>query len=155
VEPAAVEPAAVEPGVVTPTLVETITPVLPMPTKMIQFAFDSADLSAEELKDLQQWAAYLSDSDITEVEIHGHADNIGTEQYNQDLSARRAQVTANMLRELVNSELTIKEFAHGELEPLTVNKDEASRRLNRRVEINLPKTGNTTATLSPAVNSES
>jgi len=91
------------------------------------------------LLSLEQWAGYLSGSGMTQVEVHGHADEVGSEQYNMELSANQARQAALKLQELVPETLLIKEFAHGEMKPLTAGKEEASRSQNRRVEITVPE----------------
>jgi len=74
------------------------------------------------------------------LEINGHTDANGSDQYNQALSERRAQAVADELRALgVDVNVTIN--GHGESQPVAANynadgsDNEAGQRENRRVEI--------------------
>ncbi|OZG73204.1 hypothetical protein BTA51_12030 [Hahella sp. CCB-MM4] len=134
-EPVVVAPVEPEPVVEEP---EVFTPP-PAPSARIEFAFDSADLSDAEKADLQAWATYLNDLMINRIEIHGHADAVGTDNYNQKLSAKRAYNTAEALKGLVDHPIEISEVAHGETDPVADNATEQGRHQNRRVEVVIPE----------------
>jgi outer membrane protein OmpA-like peptidoglycan-associated protein len=59
----------------------------------INFEFDSAQLTTDARKELDRVAAALTDPSIAKytIIIHGHTDGVGSAQYNQVLSERRAQ----------------------------------------------------------------
>jgi outer membrane protein OmpA-like peptidoglycan-associated protein len=61
--------------------------------RTVNFAFNSAELTPEARKELDKVAAVLTDPNIEKytIIIHGHTDDIGTAQYNQLLSERRAE----------------------------------------------------------------
>ncbi|XXQ68384.1 OmpA family protein [Neisseriaceae bacterium B1] len=61
------------------------------------FGFDKDVLRPEAITTLNQLAARLSDSTVQSARVEGHTDFMGTEQYNQALSERRANVVANYL----------------------------------------------------------
>ena len=70
-----------------------------------------------------------------ELIIAGHADYVGSEEYNRDLSERRANSVKEYLVETHEIEpyrLSIK--AYGETRPIASNESEEGRALNRRVE---------------------
>lgn len=84
--------------------------------------------------------SYLFDSDVTEIEVQGHTDNIpiasGAFRSNWELGAERA---ASVVRYLIdNTNIPPERFkasSHGEFRPLASNETDAGRRANRRVEI--------------------
>ncbi len=138
--PEPVASAPVEPApVVEPVVKEEVFTPPPAPTANIEFAFDSASLESTEQSDLQSWAAYINDLMINRVEVHGYADAIGTDDYNRELSAKRAYSTAEALRPLLDHHVDISEVAHGEAEPLADNANEEGRQVNRRVEVVIPE----------------
>ena len=81
-------------------------------------------------------ARYYTDPDI---EVHGHADSTGPEEYNMGLSHRRAVAVRDFLvehfRQLRASQFTIRDF--GENEPIADNATREGRARNRRVEIKI------------------
>ena len=68
------------------------------------------------------------------VEIQGHTDSQGGEEYNMNLSIRRANFVKQKLIEkgVKETSLTIKGF--GETQPIAINTNRQSKKLNRRVE---------------------
>ncbi|MGH9778614.1 MAG: OmpA family protein [Candidatus Acidiferrales bacterium] len=107
----------------------------------ILFDFNRATLRPEAREVLSKLSGILLVTGDTRLSVEGHADSIGTEEYNQDLSERRAQsvreflVTNGLARELVNAQ------GFGETQPIASNTkpdgndDPAGRQRNRRVEI--------------------
>ena len=69
------------------------------------------------------------------VEIAGHTDAVGSEQYNQYLSERRAEAVKAYLVERGVPANRISVIGYGELQPRDTNDTVAGRRLNRRVEV--------------------
>lgn len=61
------------------------------------FGFDKDTLRPEAVSTLNELAARLSHSNVQSVRVEGHTDFMGTEQYNQALSERRANAVANYL----------------------------------------------------------
>jgi outer membrane protein OmpA-like peptidoglycan-associated protein len=61
--------------------------------RTVNFAFNSAELTADARRDLDKVAAVLTDSNVEKypIVIHGHTDGVGTAEYNQRLSERRAE----------------------------------------------------------------
>lgn len=100
----------------------------------VAFRFDSA-----ELTDLGRGQVYLAaqrlkeETDVTVV-IEGHADAVGSEDYNQKLGARRAQTVIDALVSHGIDRSRIAAAAIGERAPLIDQDTEWARAVNRRVE---------------------
>ncbi len=101
----------------------------------IMFDFDRAELKPQYYLVLDEAAAMLSRIPQTKAEIHGHTDNIGTEEYNQNLSEQRAQVVEQYLvqKGIAEERLVTKGF--GFTMNAVSNASKAGRAFNRRVEI--------------------
>jgi outer membrane protein OmpA-like peptidoglycan-associated protein len=103
----------------------------------ITFATDSSDLSPAFFDVLNSVGKVLNEFDQTVVEVAGHTDSTGSEQYNQALSERRAGSVGTYLRSQgVMSERLIT-VGMGELRPIADNGTSAGRQANRRVEITM------------------
>lgn len=103
----------------------------------ITFAVDSADISANFYAVLDSVALVLDEFDKTLVEVAGHTDSTGAEQYNQQLSLRRADSVASYLRSRNVSGERLMIVGAGEAYPVASNDTAAGRQLNRRVEITI------------------
>ncbi len=71
----------------------------------------------------------------TTLTIVGHTDNVGSNQYNQKLSERRAVSVAQYFESRRVSPLRLATLGKGEGEPVASNNTESGRSANRRVEI--------------------
>ena len=71
----------------------------------------------------------------TTLTIVGHTDNVGSDQYNQDLSQRRALSVAQYFESRRVNALRLATAGKGESEPVASNTSEVGRQANRRVEI--------------------
>ena len=71
----------------------------------------------------------------TTLTIVGHTDNIGTNEYNQRLSQRRALSVAQYLESKRVDPLRLATAGKGETEPVASNTSESGRQANRRVQI--------------------
>ena len=109
----------------------------------INFAFDSAELLPETVPNLRSLGRALQDPQLESyrIRIEGHTDNVGSDQYNQGLSQRRAQTVKSYLVEhfeIVSERLEIA--GRGEVEPIDDNDTAEGRQRNRRAEfVNLGK----------------
>lgn len=61
------------------------------------FGFNKDTLRPQALQTLNQLATRLNNADVESARVEGHTDFMGTDQYNQTLSERRANVVANYL----------------------------------------------------------
>jgi OOP family OmpA-OmpF porin len=101
-----------------------------------EFDFDSAKLKPAMKAALDDVAARIQASVGDEsLMLVGHTDSIGTEAYNQGLSERRAQATADYLIERGIPAARISTKGMGESQPVADNSTKEGRAKNRRVEI--------------------
>jgi len=104
-------------------------------TAQTAFDFDSTVIKPGFYTTMDKVANVLVRYGKTQLTIVGHTDNVGTEQYNQTLSERRAKSVNDYL---INKGVLIQRLAYvgrGETAPRASNATEEGRRLNRRVEI--------------------
>ncbi len=102
----------------------------------IYFDFQSAHIKSESWEVLSRIYVLMLKSPDLVVEIGGHTDNIGTHEYNMDLSQKRAESVRQYLISEGVSPDRLKAVGYGELLPLASNDDEENgRELNRRIEI--------------------
>jgi len=99
------------------------------------YDFDSDVVRAEAASNLRNLAASLGKYANTDLLIVGHTDAVGTSQYNQTLSQRRATAAANYLTAQGVNPARLQAVGRGETEPLATNDTEGGRQLNRRVEV--------------------
>jgi outer membrane protein OmpA-like peptidoglycan-associated protein len=103
----------------------------------VTFATDSADLNAGFFEVLNSVGLVVNEYEQTIIEVAGHTDSTGGEQYNQALSERRATSVASYLQARdVLSERVIT-VGLGETRPVASNDTVDGRQLNRRVELTL------------------
>lgn len=101
----------------------------------LYFDFDKASFQTESYSELNKLEAMLQQNSGMVVEIAGHTDAVGTKQYNQQLSLRRAQAVKDYLTKKGIDGRRIKPVGYGKSRPLASNDDEeGGRELNRRVE---------------------
>lgn len=103
----------------------------------ITFATDSSDISSGFYPVLDDVALVLNEFNKSYVQVEGHTDSTGSDDYNQQLSQRRANSVANYLvsREVLPGRLIVR--GYGESEPIADNSTSHGRRENRRVEIEI------------------
>jgi len=103
----------------------------------ITFATNSADLNAGFFDVLNSVGLVVNEFDQTVIEVAGHTDNTGSDEYNQQLSQRRASAVATYLgTRSVRSDRIIP-VGSGETHPVATNDTESGRQSNRRVELTL------------------
>jgi OOP family OmpA-OmpF porin len=121
-----------EPPPVTPTR-ETVTLGADA-----YFDFDEATLRPEgenRLDSLAQDIQALGAGNVSEIEVVGHTDSIGTEEYNQGLSERRAQSVVDYLVLQGIDPNIISARGAGEANPIADNSTREGRAQNRRVDV--------------------
>ena len=99
------------------------------------YDFDSDRVRADAASNLRTLAQSLDKYPDTELVIVGHTDDKGTDEYNQELSQRRATAAATYLVSQGVSRARIRPVGRGETEPKVPNESEAARQQNRRVEV--------------------
>ncbi len=104
-------------------------------TAQTAFDSDSAEIKPGFDPSLNKIADVLVRYGKTHLTIVGHTDSVGSQEYNQALSQRRAGAVTNYLQDKGVIGQRLQYVGHGELEPRASNATEQGRRLNRRVEI--------------------
>lgn len=99
------------------------------------FDFDSEQILAATATNMRNLAASLGKFPNTDILVVGHTDAVGTADYNQGLSQRRATAVANYLIAQGVSSARLRTAGRGEMEPIATNDTELGRQTNRRVEI--------------------
>lgn len=94
------------------------------------FAHDSAVLLPGGQNEVARVATVLRKYNQTQIEVAGHTDTTGSEQYNQQLSVRRADAVKNALIQQGINPDRIVAIGYGESQPIS-----SDNAMNRRVEI--------------------
>jgi outer membrane protein OmpA-like peptidoglycan-associated protein len=102
---------------------------------LVFFGFDNAMLSAESYPELQRVTTLLRNSPSMEIEIGGHTDAEGADEYNQQLSAKRALAVKNYLVLQGIAVTRISAVGYGKTKPIADNDSDEGRAKNRRVEM--------------------
>ncbi|MEN8118057.1 MAG: OmpA family protein [Bacteroidota bacterium] len=103
------------------------------------FDFDKADLKAEGKEALDKLAEQLMAAKEFELVISGHTCNIGTEDYNMELSEKRAQAVVKYLLSKGVNNAYVGSNHYGETKPTVENNSIENRKLNRRAEFDVAK----------------
>jgi OOP family OmpA-OmpF porin len=125
----------------TPQPVNSVPEVVQTPkTKTItinlnvEFEFDKANVLAIYSDQLAAVAQAMQAHSDIELVLEGHTDSVGTESYNNDLSARRAEaVKQKLASDYSISAARISTIGYGESRPIATNATAEGRALNRRV----------------------
>ena len=102
----------------------------------ILFDFNKADIKPESAPTLAEMARLLKSEPALKVLVVGHTDNVGTFEFNEDLSKRRAHAVVGVLASnygIAADRMT--PLGASFMAPVTTNTTEQGRALNRRVEL--------------------
>jgi len=115
-------------------LQEGKAPITPpsSPLKDVFFEFDRYDLSADARTVLRANADWLKGNPAARVEIEGHCDERGTNEYNLALGAKRAQAARDYLANLGVNSNRLSTISYGEEIPVCKESNEACWKQNRR-----------------------
>lgn len=102
------------------------------PLKTVFFAFDSSRLSSAAKSTLEQNAMWLKAVAAVDVQIEGHCDERGGQQYNLALGERRAKAVKSYLEALGVKTSRISVISYGKEKPTAYGHDEESWAKNRR-----------------------
>lgn len=106
--------------------------------KNIFFDFNKVVLRKESYLELNRLAKLLTNNPAMKVQISGYADSIGTENYNDKLSQKRAEAVAAYLISKSGADATRVVAKHfGEASPVSTNSTVKGRQMNRRVEFKI------------------
>lgn len=98
------------------------------------FETDKATLKSESFTELKKVAELMSRFPNMKVELAGHTDNVGADDYNLKLSQGRAESVKKYLMELGVDGARMVAKGYGETKPIATNDSEKGRALNRRTE---------------------
>ena len=132
--PAASKPqcAAVKPAT------RGISPVSDSVAMRVVFATNSAQLSPQGTKTLDELGKALSSNDLNSYcfVVEGYTDSVGSDAHNLKLSERRAQTVVRYLEGHFHIDADrLQAVGYGEQNPIADNTTEAGRQKNRRVQI--------------------
>lgn len=101
----------------------------------IMFDIDKADIRRDDHDKVGRVGTFMQKFPTTTAVIEGHADEVGTDEHNMELSQRRAESVVNYLADnfgIDRSRLTAK--GYGKTRPVADNSSEERKQKNRRIE---------------------
>jgi OOP family OmpA-OmpF porin len=102
----------------------------------VKFDFDKYNIRPEFFANLDNAAQKMREHPEKAIEVQGHTDNVGSFQYNQRLSERRADAVKKYLMEgSGRTDITSRGFSFSQ--PIDTNETEAGRANNRRVQLEI------------------
>lgn len=107
--------------------------------KNIQFGYDSFELLDLSFAELDKLVSVLLERPEWNVELTGHTDDRGSDEYNLELSQNRAREVGNYLVAHGISDTRVRIKGFGKQYPLVNKIDEEARSVNRRVEVRFIK----------------
>jgi outer membrane protein OmpA-like peptidoglycan-associated protein/tetratricopeptide (TPR) repeat protein len=107
--------------------------------KNIFFETGSYTLKKESVAELNKLAQFMKDNPDLKIEISGHTDNVGSDEYNLKLSQNRAKSVTDYLTNKSIDLSRIDYKGYGKTQPLTTNDTEEGRAQNRRTEFKVIK----------------
>lgn len=110
--------------------------IVNMPSN-VTFPVNSSAIQPEFRDTLLSVANTLSEYEKSYIDVYGHTDSTGTDEYNQSLSERRADSVANFLANSGVQRARVETRGYGESQPIASNSTEEGRATNRRVELKI------------------
>ena len=107
--------------------------------KNIYFDFDKTTLKKESFVELNKVVDFLKQNPHVEIEISGHTDSKGSDDYNLNLSQGRSQSVVDYIVSQGIEAYRLTAHGYGEGKPIDTNDSEAGRANNRRVEFTVVK----------------
>lgn len=114
--------------------VEIINEKLPIPLENVFFELNEYKLKPESFSELNRLVTFIKKNAGIKIEIGGHTDNVGTDEYNKKLSQQRAKAVVDYLLGKGISKTSIVAKGYGESNPVATNDTEEGKAKNRRVE---------------------
>jgi OOP family OmpA-OmpF porin len=118
--------------------IETTTEkkIIGLNVKNIHYDFDSAKIDMDYFDEVDDLGAFLQKNPTAYVLLEGYTDNTGSEEYNLQLSLRRAESVANYLKDkyMIADERIVMNY-YGAANPVASNANAEGRAMNRRVEV--------------------
>lgn len=107
--------------------------------KNIYFDFDKTTLKEQSFPELNKVVDFLKRNSSVEIEIAGHTDSKGTDEYNINLSQGRSQSVVDYIVSQGIDDYRLTAHGYGEGKPIDTNDTDAGRANNRRVEFTVVK----------------
>lgn len=111
--------------------------------EMIHFEYDSSDISDSWRQVLDGHAQWINNNARVMVQIQGHCDERGTEEYNVALGQKRADAVREYLVERGVDANRLSTISYGKMRPLSFEQAEQAHSLNRRAMFLVYETGGT------------
>ena len=105
----------------------------------IYFEFNKYDLKSESFTELDRVVKFMYENPEIKIEISAHTDSIGSDEYNMELSQKRAQSVVDYLINKGVDPPRLIAKGYGRSLPVASNSTEEGRALNRRVEMKIIK----------------
>jgi len=105
----------------------------------IFFDFDKTTLKSESYEELDKVVDLLNQNPSVEIEIAGHTDSKGSDEYNLNLSQGRAQSVVDYIISRGIEDIRLVAKGYGETLPVASNDTDEGRAENRRVEFTVLK----------------
>ncbi len=124
---------------------KTLTPIAQAEKMIVNstvlFDYGKTELKVESKAHLDSLSQIIMNLRPQKITVVGHTDNIGSAEYNLELSQKRAEAIINQIMLRINSEgIHFEAKGLGETNPIASNDSESGRTKNRRVEIILENT---------------
>jgi outer membrane protein OmpA-like peptidoglycan-associated protein len=107
--------------------------------KNIYFDFDKTTLKKESFVELNKVVDFLKQNPMVEIEIAGHTDSKGSDDYNLNLSQGRSQSVVDYIVSQGIDSFRLTAHGYGETKPVDTNDTDDGRANNRRVEFTVVK----------------
>jgi peptidoglycan-associated lipoprotein len=132
-----IQDAALEDAAASEQQAMTDETTLVVALETIHFAFDQHTLTTESREILSQNAVLLQTNPKLNIDIEGHCDERGSDEYNLALGARRAQAARDYMVSLGVAPERVATISYGEEMPLDPSTGEEAWAKNRRAAFKL------------------
>jgi outer membrane protein OmpA-like peptidoglycan-associated protein len=105
---------------------------------LVNFDFNKSDVKKDEFSKLERFIQQVKENSYVRIEVNGHTDDVGTQEYNEKLSERRAVTVEDYLlsRGVPRDQLAVVK-GFGKANPIDTANTDAARAKNRRVEVRI------------------
>jgi len=103
----------------------------------IFFDYDKATLRHESTAELERLTDLMNKNENLRIEISGHTDNLGSDEYNQKLSERRSKAVVDYIIGKGVDQERMTYAGYGEAQPIETNDTDEGRQMNRRTEFKI------------------
>lgn len=130
-------PATIEKDVIAALFSEALSARPKPPVHYLIYFEKDLILTSDSAKLIPEILTAIKDRASIDISVVGHADSVGSREYNLALSRNRANTVRDLLVEKGVSDNDIKTTSHGKENPLIKTKDNVAEPRNRRVEITI------------------